>query len=139
MGTTKDKLQKLVTNKQALVNVVNEKSATEFTVDSNLGTVIEKISEYVDPVDATVTADVVLENEIAYNKDGKVTGNVKTYDGSYEGDILLMGDGLPLLVSTPEAMHEALTEENKDKLFKYIGETTEEFISGEVYMITEVE
>lgn len=45
MGTTVDKLQKLLQSKQNLVNVVNEKVGTNYTIDSKLSDVINSVND----------------------------------------------------------------------------------------------
>lgn len=44
MGTTVDKLQKLLQSKQNLVNIVNEKVGTNYTIDSKLSDVINSVN-----------------------------------------------------------------------------------------------
>lgn len=45
MGTTVDKLQKLLQSKQNLVNIVNEKVGTNYTIDSKLSDVINSVND----------------------------------------------------------------------------------------------
>jgi hypothetical protein len=44
MGTTVDKLQKLLQSKQTLVNIVNEKVGTNYTINSKLSDVINSVN-----------------------------------------------------------------------------------------------
>ena len=44
MGTTVDKLQKLLQSKQSLVNIVNEKAGTNYTINSKLSDVINSVN-----------------------------------------------------------------------------------------------
>lgn len=45
--------------------------------------------------------------------------------------------GLPIEIATSEEMDAVLIDENVGKIYKYVGETNETYINGNVYMIVE--
>ena len=44
MGTTAEKLQKALANKQSLVDIVNSKAGTSYTINSKLSDIVETIN-----------------------------------------------------------------------------------------------
>ena len=88
MGTTADKLQRLVEGKQAIVDAVNSKSNTSLTINSKLSDVasaINNISVGTNTSDATAVASDILKSKTAYTADGKVEGTIETYNGETVG------------------------------------------------------
>ena len=98
MGTTAQKLQKLVDNKQLIVDSVNAKAGTSFDINSKLSDVanaIENIESGIDTSDATAIANDILQGKTAYTAEGKVEGTIETYNG--ENDIGAVGSLKKLL------------------------------------------
>lgn len=74
------------------------------------------------------------------SKDGITLKTKDTYireDISIVVDESILGGGLPIEVSSTEEMNAMLVETNIGKVYKYTGETTEEFIKDEIYIVVE--
>ena len=102
--TTADKLQKLIDNKQVIVDSVNAKAGTSYDIHSkpsdiaNTITNIETGGSGTDTSDATATPNDILKGKTAYTAEGKVEGTIETYNGSMtEG---AEQTGLPLEVDS---------------------------------------
>lgn len=88
MGTTAQKLQKALDNKQLIIDKVNNKAGTSFDINSkpsDVANAIENIESGIDTSDATANANDILKGKTAYTTDGKVEGTIETYNG--ENDV----------------------------------------------------
>lgn len=124
MGTTAQKLQKLVENKQLIIDKVNNKAGTSFDINSKLGDVanaIENIQSGIDTSDVTATASDILKGKTAYTADGKVVGTIETYNGESVGEAEKQPDMLQARVDATNSC---------DYLFYYYAGDNVDYISG---------
>ena len=94
MGTTADKLQRLIEGKQAIVDAINSKANTSLTINSKLSNIASVISNIsgsggVNISDATANANDILKGKTAYTAYGKVEGTIETYNGENENGAIL--------------------------------------------------
>ena len=90
MGTTTQKLQKLIQTKQKLVDNVNTMCGTDYNVNSKLEDVANSVLDIqtgIDTTDATATPNDMLLGKTAYVNDQKIEGIVPIYDGSNSEDL----------------------------------------------------
>ena len=79
--------QQLLNKIAELVGLGNEAIGTrETTLRGVINALIAKIRSMFDTKDATATAAEVLAGKTAYNADGKITGVIETYSGSFMGN-----------------------------------------------------
>ena len=58
---------------------------------------------------------------------------IKTNASSFENQ----STGLPIEISDSTKMTEVMVSENVGKFYKYIGETTTDFVSGSIYQVVD--
>lgn len=105
MGTTADKLQRLVEGKQAIVDAVNSKANTSLTINSKLSNIASVIGNIigsggVNISDATANVNDILKGKTAYTADGKVEGTIETYNGAMTEGAEQISTGLPIEVDS---------------------------------------
>ena len=81
MGTTAEKLQKALDNKNAIKQAIINKGGNVGDNMSEYASAIENIQTGLDTNDATATSEDILLNKTAYVKNQKITGVITQYEG----------------------------------------------------------
>ena len=103
MGTTAEKLQKVLDSKNAIKNAINNKGGNVGEKMSEYALAIENIQTGIDTSDGTASAENMLAGTVAYAKDKRVVGSIETYD--YEGESGSTNTLKKLLDTTKSAYH----------------------------------
>ena len=95
MGTTADKLQRALDNKNAIKTAINNKGGNVGNVMSEYASAIENLSTGLDTSDATATSEDILLNKTAYAKNKKITGTMP-HRGTVIEEITKVNDEIPI-------------------------------------------